>query len=235
MSEKKVITLADAKELLKIVPFYIEEYQDVVEHCDLYVKKVSPLFAETVVSTRPIPTSIDVLTSVAPLFIKRSSSFLTSRDPAEVNVHSALQTEFWQTFFRDCWGSELNSLIIAIFNRLRYVYVGEENLLFSNVFRQLLHTDEGDESIALYFDEDDDTNIKLVKQKLAAAYSLLHYEVSYSGFIDDWLDSMYPSGQLSLAERKKEANIYAAQDIRAELLRRSLQAQLAYTQLFFRL
>ena len=220
MSEKKVITLADAKELLKIVPFYIEEYQDVVEHCDLYVKKVSPLFAETVVSTRPIPTSIDVLTSVAPLFIKRSSSFLTSRDPAEVNVHSALQTEFWQTFFRDCWGSELNSLIIAIFNRLRYVYVGEENLLFSNVFRQLLHTDEGDESIALYFDEDDDTNIKLVKQKLAAAYSLLHYEVSYSGFIDDWLDSMYLSGQLSLAERKKEANIYAAQDIRAELLRR---------------
>ena len=219
MSEKKIITLADAKELMKVVPFYIEEYLDVEEYHSLYKKTISPLLSSEVVELRPIPTSIDVLTTVAPLYVKRSATFIDSRDPGEINVHSVLQTEFWQTFFRDCLGTELNSLIIAAFNRLRYPYVAEENLLFSSVFKTMLTTSEGNEAL-LYFNDEDDTNTIIVKQKLEAAYALLHYEVAYSNLIDSWLDSMYLSGQLSLSERNKEANIYAAQDIRAELLRR---------------
>jgi len=36
MSEKKTITLADAKDLMSIIPFYMDEYQDVEEICDNY-------------------------------------------------------------------------------------------------------------------------------------------------------------------------------------------------------
>lgn len=219
MSEKKTITLADAKDLMSIIPFYMDEYQDVEEICDNYTKSISPLLAGSVVSSSPTPTSLKAITTAAPLYVKSSSNFITSRDPAEINVHSALQSEFWQTLFRDCFGSELNALAVAAFNRLRHVYVTEENLLFSSVFKKLLTTGT-DSEMPLYFNEDDDGSLKIVRAKLDAAYALLHYEASYSSFIDSWLDSMYLSGQLSLSEKLHEANVYAAQDIRAELLRR---------------
>ncbi len=218
MSETIVITLADAKALLSKIPFYMDEYQDVIEDCGTYQKSISPLFAEEVVNASPTPTSLVAVTAAAPLYTKNSAAFITSRDPAEINVHSALQTEFWQTLFRECFGSELNAMVISAFNKLRHVYVTEENLLFSSVFKKLLSAEDGE--MPLYFDEDDDANIEIVKAKLSGAHALLNYEASYSSFIDSWLDSMYLSGQLSLSEKLHEANVYAAQDIRAELLRR---------------
>lgn len=213
----KTITLAEAKEYLTRIPFYLEEFQPVTVDMGTYSKEVSPLFSPDVVEQQEPPTALLAAIEQAPLYHSASSVLGVTRDPASLDVPSSLQTEFWQTLFRDAFGAEHNRLVTAAYNRLRYAYLSEESIMFSSVFKQLLS--DSSETTAIFTSDVEEYN-KIVDAKLNATYSTLNYEPLHSSFIDGWLESMHLSGQLSSEAKITEENLYRIQDVKAELLRR---------------
>lgn len=213
----KTITLAEAKEYLTKIPFYLEGFEPVTVDMDTYTKEVSPLFSEDVVEQEEPPTALVAAIEQAPLYHAASTVLGVTRDPASIDVPSSLQSEFWQTLFRDTFGAEGNALITAIYNRLRYVYLSEESILFSSVFKQLLSAEN--ETTAIFSSDVEEAN-SIIDAKLSSTYSALNYEPLHSSFIDSWLESMHLSGQLTSEAKVTEENLYRIQDVKAELLRR---------------
>ena len=218
MIEKKTIALADAKGYLSKIPFYLEDFEKVSVDRETYTAEISPLFAEDIIDGSEIPTAIRAAIDQAPLFHAASTTLGTTRDPATLDVPSALQTEFWQSLFKDTIGAEDNNLLTAAYNRLRYTYLSEENILFSGVFKQFLSDNEAE--AAASFAEDVEASDAIIEAKLNSAYALLNYKPLHSSFIDGWLESLYLSGQITATEKATEENLYKIQDVKSELLRR---------------
>ena len=232
MNEKRIITLQDAKALFKTIPLYVEEIDDYSELYEadnqVYTKKVNPFLAKTIVETSPVLTIIDTIAELVPVYIRNSVTYYQTRDPAYLEVHSGLQNEFWKTFFRDCWGAEYNHLLIEAHNKLRFTALGEEQIIFSEVFPKFLTTEDGSTELPVVFNYENSNTIDILKDKLSATYAFLNYEFTFSNFIDVWLESLYLKGELSYEEKLREYQIYAIQDIRNELLRRKFAGSTSF-------
>jgi len=220
MSNTRTVTLAEAKTLLGEIPFFVEDFKPISIQEEFYTRTTSPLFSSDVIDTSPTPTAISAVIAAVPVYHSSGSVLQQTRDPGQLDVPSILQTEYWQTLFRDCFGAEHNTLLIAAHNRLRYPYLSEETILYTDVFKKMLTTDTDTERSDVLFESDVFGANEILDMKLAAEYATIDYVPLHSAFIDSWLESMYFSGQLTYEDRITEENLYRIQDVKAELLRR---------------
>lgn len=235
------ITIADAYTLFKSLPLLLEEF---VEDSDIMAsytedgKLVSPLLSyEKMLGGKSAVA--DMVVSNVPLYHVSSDEYSTTRDPSRLNIPRSMQTEFWATFFRDTLATEINRLLLDSYNKLRYPFLGEEHILNRVLLKKV--NNFYPESSDFYLIEgkavgpdlvsegaiDSPTIDAIIDEKLQSIYTLCDYSPSYSNFIDDWLSSLYLSGQLSYEERIREENLYKVQDLKAELLRRKFAGSAA--------
>ena len=222
--DSQKITIKDVLALFKKIPFMIEEFEEI--STNKYGEgdtssMLSPLLEEAYMDTEEISEVVDVAVSVLPYYIYATTNYSEIRDPAYLDVPSALQNDFWSTWFRDSQGTEFNSLINSIHNKLKYNFLSEEHILNRNLFKKLLSFDENTINLTLQDEENDEITLDtVISEKLISSYKLLNYVPPQSKLIDDWMDSLYKSGRINYQEKLQEENLFKIQDLKSELLRR---------------
>jgi hypothetical protein len=211
---KETMTEEEAKKLLGKISFYLEDFNSFKTIKDRYYLSTSPLFVEEVLDNVQKSTAIEAAITTAPLYHVESNTFGTTRDPAHLDIHSYLTSEFWTTLTRHALGSEYNNLITRVHNSLAFPSLSEEQLVYSGVFKRFL-----DEQLVSFDTDTEDLN-DILDKKLSGVYSLLDYKPAHSNFISSWIESGYLSGALSYDGRVIEERLYQVQDIKNELLRR---------------
>lgn len=212
----------DAFELLKHLPLYVDELSE--EGNSEYVNDqftrelINPLFASDIVDAPDIP-SIDIYTTVVPVFVRNTGvgGISEYRDPGEINVPTIQKgSDFWQTLFRDAFGTEYNHLILNTYNKLAQPIIDEIGILYSNIFTDLanLYSDP------IQQEPRDGEDEQIVEEKLTSTYTIINYRPVFSELLESWSSSMYVSGQVDDSSRTKEINLYKVQDVKYELLRR---------------
>jgi hypothetical protein len=222
------LTIDDVKTTLSHMPFLLEEFVEDSDTTRSYdvdgdSSTINPMLSEEKM-TATISSIATIVSSIVPYYMASSDNYSTTRDPSTIDVPRSLQTEYWTTLFRDALATETNAMLLDSHNKLKYCYLSDEHVLNRSILKNLLTNDLLDETeTALYFDESDESTEALTEiftEKLSGIYAQLNYTPTQAGFISDWLDSMYFSGQLEYAARLREESLYKIQDVKAELLRR---------------
>lgn len=227
----RTLTDDDVLDILKEVPLHIEEpieEQQVVD--DAYTRIASPLLLDqSSAQFNPRPESVQVILNSAPLFATPIDSDTSNRSVTRA-IHSVFQsTPFWNTFFNDAYGSELNSLILFVHNFLRYPYINEVSIIFDKLLTQISRREASDIEYEI---TDDAENIIL--QRLAALYKQFDYRPALSLVLDTWVQSQDNLGLLRETEVLTATTQFRLQDLRNELIRRKFAGSSTAYSLIFR-
>ena len=124
-----------------------KEYEVDGEHPEYgtYVKYISPLYADSIVSDRDNQELLEIITEELPYYHKgfegdaADPEYLISRtrDAGINDVPSFLQTDFWAHWFRDVQGYIQNYVLLDVFNKLRYPFINENQYLNADLFPEL--------------------------------------------------------------------------------------------------
>ena len=218
-----------------------------------YTKNISPFFYDRVMDNEENWDFLDIITEEIPFYHKEPNRIYdteriilsATRDIGVTNVPSPLQdNDFYSSWFRDSLGYVKNSMILDIYNKMRYPYILENQYLNARILNNLadvlvkgitdsearLALKSTDEENAEVYDEDYrfyghevgclDYMEDVVERKVNSIYSLIDFNPEYLGFLSDWVESSYMSGKMTYEESKEESLVYKLQDIRGELLRR---------------
>lgn len=193
-----------------------------------YSKKVSPLFSEDIMNGSEESTVLSIILRKIPYYHLESNTYYADyRDPGTADVPRSLQTLFWKSFTQDAEGSIANEGIRNVYNKLRYTWINENQILNNKLFISLADTlsDEDGEPY-LSFRGTEEIN-DIVDKRLSAIYALLNYSPSYAHFVDSWIESEINSGRLSSEEGEDERELFKVQDVQYELLRRKFAGSTA--------
>ena len=262
--DKNKQTMNDISDVIKNGSYLFYEFEDCTIEIPLeidsgetnpgqYTRHISPLFYNRVIDNKNNWGLLDIITEEVPFYYMEPYSVFdeddvllsATRDIGINNVPSPLQdNEFWQVWFRDSIGYVKNSMVLDIYNKMRYPYIFENQYLNAKMFNTLsnmLYSNTGDVESRIGFKTTDEENSEvydsdykfygheigcldymedIVEKKVNSTYSFIDFNPEYSGFLSDWVESMYGSGQITYEEKKEEYLVYKLQDIRGELLRR---------------
>ena len=235
------------------IPLFIDEGERGTDDGKYYTKHLSPLFNKEVIDNKNNWYLLDIITEEVPfyymepeaVYIEDDIILSATRDIGITNVPSPLQdNDFWMTWFRNATGYIKNSMILDIYNKLRYPYIFENQYLNAKILNRLaniLVKDIPNPNARLAFKASDEENTEvydsdyrfyghevgcldyledIVQKKIDSIYALIDFSPEYSGFLSDWVESLYKSGKLTYEESQEEALVYKLQEIRGELLRR---------------
>lgn len=250
---------SDLKELLTAGSYLMYEFKDVevlaeddngiISDADgtTYSKSISPLFSKEVVNSENNQGLLDVMAYEIPYYYREpnlnnisldANIIPTSRDSGINDVPNALQNEFWSVWFRDSLGYIQNSLLLSIYNQIRFPFMNENQYLNASLFPELAQkafsSDSSDTSLIefKYTEEDNAADIAngdngcvdyledIIAQKLSSMYKILDYNPEQFVLLSDWGESLYKSGRITEAEVDREKTIFKLQDLKHELLRR---------------
>jgi hypothetical protein len=192
---------------------------------------ISPLLAEETMNT-PTPSAlIQVALNTLPYYAYSSANYSETRDAAYLDVPRSMRGNFWNTLFRDAFATELNSVINTVHNKLKYVYLSEEHILNRGLFKKLITLGDsawGNVPLTLQEEEGDaETLDTVISEKLTSIYKLLDYSPPQSSLIEDWMSSLYLSGQIDYQMKLREENLFKIQDLKSELLRRKFAGSIS--------
>lgn len=202
-----------------------------------YTTQISPLFLPQVVNVPQNQELLNIIMEEVPFYYIEPDyssgsdlkNLTPTRDIGQIDVPSALQSEFWEVWFRNSFGDMHNNLLLNIFNKLRYPFVNENQYLSAMLFSELAdkayysssNTTVGNK---LSFQDKNSENIQylndIMDTKLASIYSMLDYAPNQSELISYWTESLYESGQMSAEDISKESEVFKLQDLKHELYRR---------------
>lgn len=232
------MSLRDALNLFKKIPLMIEEFEET--RTFIYgegdtTSKISPLLHEGMMNTAFPSAVVQVALTVIPYYSFTSSNYSETRDIAELDVPRVMRNDFWASLFRDAIGTEANSLLNNIHNKLRYGYLSEEHVLNRGLFKRLLTVSEEVEGeqysdVSFILQEEKghlETLDTIIEGKLSSSYKLLNYSPPQSSLIDDWMDSLFLSGQIDYQTRLREENLFKIQDLKSELIRRKFAGSIS--------
>ena len=218
-----------------------------------YTKHISPLFYRNVIDEEDNWYLLDIITEEVPFYHMEPNVSITeddillsaTRDIGINNVPSPLQdNDFYNSWFRDSIGYVKNSMILDIYNKMRYPYIFENQYLNARILNrlanELVKTIDNTEARLAFKATDEENNEAynedyrfyghevgcldyledIVGKKVNSIYSFIDFNPEYSGFLSDWSESMYKSGKLTYEESTEESLVYKLQEIRSELLRR---------------
>ena len=214
---------------------------------NIYTKKVSPLFVPDVINEENNQEFLDILTNEIPYYflepsLPRSDSdkdFLSiTRDCGINDVPDPMQNSFWAVWFRDSQGEIQNSILLDVYNKLRFPFINENQYMNADLFPELAKkafTSTSDDNSLIefkYTTEDNNEDISngergcvdyledIINQKLVSVYTILDYNPDQFALLSDWGESLYQSGVLDISEVEREKTIFKLQDLRYELIRR---------------
>lgn len=247
-------SLLSENEILKATSYTLYEFENVdVSYAEgsSYTKSISPLFSESVIKNSNNREILQVLFEDIPFYfldcpyvIDDSTDINTilqiSRDSSKTDVPSYLQTDFWSVWFNETWGFIQNSIILDIYNMLKYPMMNENQYLNMDIFAKLsdnIRSSSEDTNSFLDFmdtSEEYETYLEshendinyvdrlndIVDEKLSGIYSMLNYKPDYFEYLSNLSDSLLYSAQMDSLDVSKEKSIYKLQDIQNELLRR---------------
>ena len=245
------------REILESTSYVLYEMEDIAVQPnpnDLnYIKYKNPLFYKEIIDNKDNRGILKILSEDIPFYfldddyvidstINNESVLQMTRDSSKTDVPSYLQTDFWSVWFNDAWGSIQNSVILDIYNMLKYPMINENQYLNTGIFSKLsdnlysndnsLHIDfmdtEQDYSEDVYFKNHPKEYFinyverinSIIDQKLSGIYDMLNYKPDYFQYLSDLCDSLINSGTLDRLSVSKEKSVYKLQDIQYELLRR---------------
>lgn len=212
-----------------------------------YTKLVSPIFASEIINEENNQELLDIIFNETPFYhlapslprTAEDEEFLSlTRDSGLNDVPAPMQNQFWSTWFRDAEGYIQNTILLDVYNKLRFPYVNENQYMNAMLFPELAENAfnlESDNSSLIefkYTTEDNANDIAngdmgcvdyiedIIEQKLASTYDIIDYNPDMSMLLSDWGDSLYYSGQLDESEVEREKTIFKLQDVKYELLRR---------------
>lgn len=249
----------DLKELLIAGSYLMYEFKDVevlaeddngvISDADgtTYKKSISPLFSKEIVDSSNNQGLLDVMSYEIPYYYREPSLnniapddniIPTSRDSGINDVPNPMQNEFWSVWFRDSLGYVQNSLLLSIYNKLRFPFMNENQYLNASLFPELaqkaFESTSGDTSLIefKYTEEENAADIAkgddgcvdyledIISQKLTSMYRILDYNPEQFVLLSDWGESLYKGGRITEAEVDREKTIFKLQDLKHELLRR---------------
>ena len=227
---------------LENAAYNLFEFEDIsIPQMDIYgnryATQISPLFLPQVVNVPQNQELLNIIMEEVPFYhIEPTYSsdsdlrYLTpTRDIGQIDVPSALQSEFWEVWFRNSFGDLHNNLLLDIFNKLRYPFVNENQYLSAMLFSELAdkaYYSASDVTVSnkLSFQDKNSENIQylndIMDTKLASIYSMLDYSPNQSELISYWTESLYESGQMTVEDISKESEVFKLQDLKHELYRR---------------
>ena len=212
-----------------------------------YTKLISPVFATEVINEANNQEVLDIIFNEAPFYhlapslprTAEDEEFLSlTRDSGLNDVPAPMQNQFWSTWFRDAEGYIQNTILLDVYNKLRFPYINENQymnaMLFPELAENAFNLDSGNSSLLefKYTTEDNVNDIAngdigcvdyiedIINQKLSSTYDILDYNPDMSMLLSDWADSLYYSGQLDADDVEREKTIFKLQDVKYELLRR---------------
>ena len=249
----------DLKELLIEGSYLMYEFKDVevlaeddngiIKDSDnhTYKKLISPLFAKDIINSVDNQGLLEVMSAEIPYYFRESnllnispqSNLISiSRDSGINDVPYPMQNEFWSVWFRDSQGFLQNSLLLEVYNKLRFPFINENQYLNASLFPELakkVFTSESGENSLIefkYTEEDNLADIEkgdrgcvdyledIIAQKLSSMYKILDYNPEQFVLLSDWGESLYKSGRIDEAEVDREKTIFKLQDLKHELVRR---------------
>lgn len=227
---------------LENAAYNLFEFEDIsIPQMDIYgnryATQISPLFLPQVVNVPQNQELLNIIMEEVPFYhIEPTYSsdsdlrYLTpTRDIGQIDVPSALQSDFWEVWFRNSFGDLHNNLLLDIFNKLRYPFVNENQYLSAMLFSELADkayysASNVTVSNKLSFQDKNSENIQylnnIMDTKLASIYSMLDYSPNQSELISYWTESLYESGQMTVEDISKESEVFKLQDLKHELYRR---------------
>ena len=235
-----------------------------------YVKTTSPLFYNKVIDASSNAELLTLITSAIPYYyIEPQEMIFTSgsknvienilqdtRDSGINDVPSIFQnSDFWNTWFRDTWGTIQNSMLLDIYNKLQYPFINENHFLNMSLFPKLaeniyleelndseswiqfMDTEEENESVYKkdypFLNEEIgclDYIEDIIGQKTLSNYFIIDYSSSQNELLDKWATSLYYSGQLDKETLDMEKTVFKLQDCKNELIRRKFSGSLTLFQ-----
>ena len=223
----------------------VEIGQDIYD--EPYTKSISPLYTNAVINSESNQELLDIITEEIPYYYLEPSLqrdiddtvFLsTVRDAGMNDVPYPLQTDFWSVWFRESQSDVQNTILLDVFNKLRFPFVNENQYLNATIFPDLAmkaYGETGDPGSLIEFKSTAEDNLAdinegnrgcvgylndIIDQKLDSTYAILNYNPDQSVLLTDWCESLYQSGMLDETEIDSEKSIFKLQDLKYELIRR---------------
>lgn len=235
-----------------------------------YIKSISPLFYNKIIDTDSNTELLTLITSAVPYYYLEPKEMISNisskniienilqdtRDSGINDVPSIFQdSEFWNTWFRDTWGTLQNNMLLDIYNKLQYPFINENHFLNMSLFPKLaneIYREESNDSESwLQFmdtEEENDSVYRkeykflgeetgcldyiedIVNQKTLSNYFIIDYSSSQDELLDKWSESLYASGQMGREDLDMERRVFKLQDCKNELIRRKFAGSLTLFQ-----
>ena len=140
------------REILESTSYVLYEMEDIAvqpnPNDSNYIKYKNPLFYKEIIDNKDNRGILKILSEDIPFYfldddyvidstIGNESVLQMTRDSSKTDVPSYLQTDFWSVWFNDAWGSIQNSVILDIYNMLKYPMMNENQYLNTDVFSKL--------------------------------------------------------------------------------------------------
>ena len=263
------------KDILANLTSLFYEFKDSTVPCNegtelSYIKNISPLFYDKIIDTDSNTELLTLITSAVPYYYLEPKEMISNissksiienilqdtRDSGINDVPSIFQdSEFWNTWFRDTWGTLQNNMLLDIYNKLQYPFINENHFLNMSLFPKLaneIYREESNDSESwLQFmdtEEENDSVYKkeykflgeetgcldyiedIVNQKTLSNYFIIDYSSSQDELLDKWSESLYVSGQMGKEDLDMERRVFKLQDCKNELVRRKFAGSLTLFQ-----
>ena len=263
------------KDILANLTSLFYEFKDSTVPCNegtelSYIKSISPLFYDKIIDTDSNTELLTLITSAVPYYYLEPREMISNissksiienilqdtRDSGINDVPSIFQdSEFWNTWFRDTWGTLQNNMLLDIYNKLQYPFINENHFLNMSLFPKLaneIYREESNDSESwLQFmdtEEENDSVYKkeykflgeetgcldyiedIVNQKTLSNYFIIDYSSSQDELLDKWSESLYVSGQMGREDLDMERRVFKLQDCKNELIRRKFAGSLTLFQ-----
>ena len=235
-----------------------------------YIKNISPLFYNKIIDSDSNTELLTLITSAVPYYYLEPKEMISNissrsiienilqdtRDSGINDVPSIFQdSEFWNTWFRDTWGTLQNNMLLDVYNKLQYPFINENHFLNMSLFPKLaneIYREESNDSESwLQFMDTEEENDSvyekdykflgeeigcldyienIVNQKTLSNYFIIDYSSSQDELLDKWSESLYASGQMGKEDLDMERRVFKLQDCKNELVRRKFAGSLTLFQ-----
>ena len=263
------------KDILANLTSLFYEFKDSTVPCNegtelSYIKNISPLFYNKIIDSDSNTELLTLITSAVPYYYLEPKEMISNissrsiienilqdtRDSGINDVPSIFQdSEFWNTWFRDTWGTLQNNMLLDVYNKLQYPFINENHFLNMSLFPKLaneIYREESNDSESwLQFMDTEEENDSvyekdykflgeeigcldyienIVNQKTLSNYFIIDYSSSQDELLDKWSESLYASGQMGKEDLDMERRVFKLQDCKNELVRRKFAGSLTLFQ-----
>lgn len=193
------------KDILANLTSLFYEFKDSTVPCNegtelSYIKNISPLFYNKIIDSDSNTELLTLITSAVPYYYLEPKEMISNissksiienilqdtRDSGINDVPSIFQdSEFWNTWFRDTWGTLQNNMLLDVYNKLQYPFINENHFLNMSLFPKLaneIYREESNDSESwLQFMDTEEENDSVYEKD----YKFLGEEIGCLDYIEN--------------------------------------------------